>query len=169
MDGVEGTRLRAVAYLLKFVGDEKHNGAGEREGNAVRAAACASLTPCASRARDGVMGDRAFANSRKGDESRFAWSLQRAKETGDGNRGVRESAESGRRDASRRERCTRDRSERGAARGRARTTLGRSAEEEVSRMFSGTGRKKAGETRILFVRNVPSLRRSRSSASASRA
>lgn len=33
----------------------------------MRAAACASLTPWANRARDGVMGERAFAKSRKGE------------------------------------------------------------------------------------------------------
>lgn len=63
----KGTMTRREANLLKFVGEEKQSGAGERAGNAVRAAACASLTPCASRARDGVIGERAFAKSKKGE------------------------------------------------------------------------------------------------------
>jgi hypothetical protein len=61
--GGEGSR----AHLFKVVGEEKHSGAGERAGNAVSAAACASLTPWASKALEGVMGDRQLANIRKGE------------------------------------------------------------------------------------------------------
>lgn len=74
---------------MKLVGDEKQSGAGERAGNAVRAAACASLTPCASRARDGVIGERAFAKSRKGDERSEACVFIRGER---GKRGVERSA-----------------------------------------------------------------------------
>jgi hypothetical protein len=58
-------RKRQGVHLLKLVGEAKHSGAGERAGNS--AAACASLTPWASSAREGVMGDRQLAKSRNGD------------------------------------------------------------------------------------------------------
>lgn len=57
-----------VAHLFWLLGDEKHSGAGDRAGSAVSAAACASLTPWARSAREGVMGERALAKSKKGDD-----------------------------------------------------------------------------------------------------
>lgn len=73
--GVRARRARAMsgktgarAHLLNPDGELKHIGAGERCGNDDSAAACASETPCARSAREGVMGDSAFAKSRNGDD-----------------------------------------------------------------------------------------------------
>lgn len=57
-----------VAHLFWLLGEEKQSGAGDRAGSAVSAAACASLTPWASSAREGVMGESALAKSKKGDD-----------------------------------------------------------------------------------------------------
>ena len=63
-----GNREGFGAHLLVPTGDAKLVGAGESFGSAVSAAACVSLMPCMSKAREGVMGERAFAKSRNGDE-----------------------------------------------------------------------------------------------------
>ena len=58
---------------------------GESFGSAVSAAACVSLMPCMSKAREGVMGERAFAKSRNGDERSAAWWMERIGMGQDGN------------------------------------------------------------------------------------
>ena len=60
------------AHPFWLFGELKQSGAGERAGSAVSAAACASLTPWARRAREGVMGDSALAKSKKGEDKSAA-------------------------------------------------------------------------------------------------
>ena len=73
-----------MAHLLVPAGDAKLVGAGESFGSAVSAAAWVSLMPCMSKAREGVMGERAFAKSKNGDERSAAWCMERTSGGQDG-------------------------------------------------------------------------------------
>ena len=73
-----------AAHLLVPAGDAKLVGAGESFGSAVSAAAWVSLMPCMSKAREGVMGERAFAKSKNGDERSAAWWMERTSGGQDG-------------------------------------------------------------------------------------
>lgn len=73
-----------AAHLLVPAGDAKLVGAGESFGSAVSAAAWVSLMPCMSKAREGVMGERAFAKSKNGDERSAAWCMERTSGGQDG-------------------------------------------------------------------------------------